>query len=473
MTPNHPLRIHLIAICGTAMAPLAVMLKAIGHHITGSDSDIYPPMSTVLEEQGIAVYQGFDETRLDPPPDLVIIGNAISRGNPKAEAVLARKIPYMSQAAALREFFLWDKTTIVITGTHGKTTTTTLLAWVLQQAGLDPSYMIGGVPIGWESGAKLGAGRFFVLEGDEYDSAFFDKRAKFLNYLPDIVIINNIEFDHADVYDSLDEIILAFQRLVNLVPGNGLLIGSADDDIVRSLLPAAHSPVQSFGQQNNARWQATGVMVSPAGTRFDVIDDGTSRGAVTLPMFGVHNVQNALAGIAIAQEIGIEDDVIRHSLAGFKGVKRRFTEAGVVDGITIIDDYGHHPVEISAVLAAARANATGNVIAVVQPHRYSRLGDLFEEFCTCFNDADTVIVADVYAAGEEPIKGVDRDALIAGLQARGHRDVVPLTTPEDLAGIVAGVAEPEDIVVCLGAGNITQWANALPAELGDKRGKRS
>lgn len=454
MTPNHPLRIHLIAICGTAMAPLAVMLKAIGHHITGSDSDIYPPMSTVLEEQGIAVYQGFDETRLDPTPDLVIIGNAISRGNPEAEAVLARKIRYMSQAAALREFFLWDKTTIVITGTHGKTTTTTLLAWVLQQAGLDPSYMIGGVPIGWESGAKLGAGRFFVLEGDEYDSAFFDKRAKFLNYLPDIVIINNIEFDHADVFDSLDEIILAFQRLVNLVPGNGLLIGSADDDIVRSLLPAAHSPVQSFGQQNNARWRATGVMVSPAGTTFDVIDDGTSRGAVTLPMFGVHNVQNALAVTAAATEAGVPWEDIVAGLKSFPGVKRRMEIRGVVGGITVYDDFAHHPTAVRVTLQSLRAAyPDAGIWAVFEPRTATTIRKVFQNaYEDAFDAADHVILAPVFNPHKAP--GDNRfslEKLVEGLTERGQ-DTISLADVDTIVSYLQDRIRPGDHVVFMSNG---------------------
>ena len=437
------------------MGPLAVMLKALGHHITGSDTHIYPPMSTVLKEQGIPVYQGFDETRLDPPPDLVIIGNAISRGNPEAEAVLARKIRYMSQAAALREFFLWNKITIVITGTHGKTTTTTLLAWVLQQAGLDPSYMIGGTPIGWESGAKLGAGRFFILEGDEYDSAFFDKRAKFLNYLPDIVIINNIEFDHADIYDSLDEIIIAFQRLVNLIPGNGLLIGSADDEIVRTMLPAAHCPVQSFGQQNSARWRTKEVTVSPAGTKFAVIDDGKSLGAVTLPMFGVHNVQNALAVIAAAIEAGVPWEDIVTGLESFPGVKRRMEIRGVVGGITVYDDFAHHPTAVRVTLQSLRAAyPDAGIWAVFEPRTATTIRKVFQKaYEDAFDAADHVILAPVFNPQKAPVDNrFSLDELVEGLTERGQ-DTLALTDVDTIVSYLRGRIKPGDHVVFMSNGS--------------------
>jgi len=329
----------------------------------------------------------------------------------------------------------------------------------------------GGIINAYGTNARLGQGDWIVVEADESDGSFVK--------LPStIVVVTNIDPEHLDFYGSFDSLRQAFVWFVENIPFYGLAVLCVDHPEVQALIgEVSDRRIITYGMSPQADIRADRLEVSPGMSRFDVvISDRTSGETRTLerlelPMVGVHNVQNALAGIAIAQEIGIDDDVIRDALANFKGVKRRFTETGIVDGITIIDDYGHHPVEISAVLAAARAGVAGKVIAVVQPHRYSRLGDLFEDFCTCFNDADTVIVADVHAAGEEPIEGIDRDALVAGLQGRGHRDVIKLEAPEALAGIVAGIAAPGDIVVCLGAGSITQWANALPAELTAARAK--
>ncbi|MDP6051654.1 MAG: UDP-N-acetylmuramate:L-alanyl-gamma-D-glutamyl-meso-diaminopimelate ligase, partial [Candidatus Latescibacteria bacterium] len=355
MTTPSPLHIHLIAICGTGMGALAVMLKAQGHHVTGSDKDVYPPMSTVLSEQNIPVYKGFSVAHLAPQPDLVVIGNAVSRGNPEAEAVLSRKIRYASMPETLKTFFLWNKTSIVVTGTHGKTTTTSMLAWVMEQAGFDPSYIIGGIPIGWATGAKLGAGDVFILEGDEYDSAFFDKRAKFLHYLPDIVIINNIEFDHADIYNNLDEIILAFRRLVNIIPGNGLLIGAADDEHIQALMQGAPCTNQTFGEGINARWAARQVNITPEGTTFNLYEEGSYRDQLTIPMYGAHNVQNALAVVAAAEQVGVPWEKTVTGLGSFPGVKRRLELRGVINGIHVYDDFAHHPTAVETTLCGLRS----------------------------------------------------------------------------------------------------------------------
>ena len=462
--------IHFVGIGGIGMSGIAEVMHNLDYEIQGSDVADSGNVRR-LADLGIPIEIGHRSENIGDAV-VVVISSAVRSDNPEITEARARMIPVVPRAEMLAEIMRL-KWAIAVGGTHGKTTTTSIIATLLDSAKLDPTVINGGIINAYGTNAHLGEGDWIVVEADESDGSFVK--------LPStIAVVTNIDPEHMDFYGSFDALRQAFVWFVENIPFYGFAVLCIDHPEVQALIgEVSDRRIITYGMNPQADIRANQFTVSSGLSRFDVIISDRASGKnrmlenLELPMVGVHNVQNALAGIAIAQEIGIEDDVIRHSLAGFKGVKRRFTEAGVVDGITIIDDYGHHPVEISAVLAAARANATGNVIAVVQPHRYSRLGNLFEEFCTCFNDADTVIVADVYAAGEEPIKGVDRDALSVGLQARGHRDVVPLTTPEDLADIVAGVAEPEDIVVCLGAGNITQWANALPAELEDKRGNRS
>jgi UDP-N-acetylmuramate: L-alanyl-gamma-D-glutamyl-meso-diaminopimelate ligase len=454
VTPLHPLHIHFIAVCGTGMGALAVMLKSLGHRVTGSDRDVYPPMSTVLEQQGIPVYPGFDAVHLEPPPDLVIIGNAVSRGNPEAEAVLERKIRYMSMPEALKTFFLWDRQSVVVTGTHGKTTTTTLIAWLLDRAGLDPSCIIGGIPIGWETGARLGTGRCFILEGDEYDSAFFDKRAKFLHYLPDVAVINNIEFDHADIYASLDEIVLAFRRLVNLIPRSGLLVASADDERVRSLMPHALCPVHTFGDAPGARWSARNVAVSPAGTAFEVYDAGALRDTVAVPLYGAHNVHNVLAAIAVADHAGVPWEGIKTGLAAFPGVKRRLEVRGVVNGITVYDDFAHHPTAVEATLRGLRAAfPEARLWAVYEPRTATSIRRIFQEaYTTAFDAADRIILAPVFNPHKAPEENrFSIDELIAGLRARG-KDAVALPDVDAIVAHLAGHVRPGDRIVFMSNG---------------------
>ena len=454
MTIDKILHIHLVAICGTGMGALAVMLKSLGHHVTGSDADVYPPMSTVLEQQGIPVYQGFDASHMDPPPDLVIIGNVISRGNPEAEAVLEQKIRYLSMPEALKEFFLWNKRSVVITGTHGKTTTTTLLAWILEYAGHDPSYIIGGVPIGWESGAKLGSGACFILEGDEYDSAFFDKRAKFLNYLPDIVIINNIEYDHADIYAGLDEIVLAFQRLINIIPRNGLLVGSNDDSTVGSLLTAAHCPVRTFGLDANAGWTAQDISVSPRGTTFKVADNGRIRGTLVIPLFGTHNIQNTLAALVVADALGVSWDDIEDGLRSFPGVKRRMEVRGIVEGVTVYDDFAHHPTAVDVTLRGLRAAyPDARIWAVFEPRTAATIRSVFQDaYATAFDTADYIVIMPVF----NPHKAPEGDRLSVEHLVKALRDRgLDATALPDVETIVAHLAErvvPGDHVVFMSNG---------------------
>lgn len=454
MTMSRPLHIHLVAVCGTGMGALAVMLKSLGHRITGSDENVYPPMSTVLSEQQIPVFEGFSAANLEPQPDLVVIGNAVSRGNPEAEAVLDRKIRYASMPETLKSFFLWDRKPVVVAGTHGKTTTTAMLAWVLTEAGRDPSYIVGGVPIGWQSGARLGSGELFILEGDEYDSACFDKRAKFLHYLPDTVIINNVEFDHADIYDSIDEIALSFRRLVNIIPRNGLLIGPEDDVHVQALASHAFCAVHTLGLSSSARWTARNVSVDPDGTSFDLYERDEHRARLSTGQLGDHNVRNALAVVAAARQYGVSWPDLTRSLASFPGVKRRLEVRGEVNGITVYDDFAHHPTAVRATLDALRKAAPGRrTWAVFEPRSATTIRRNFQDdYATAFDQADHVLIATVYLPEKAPPGNrFSVEELVAGLRDRGVDAEAPGSV-ERIVSRLAGQAAPGDRIVFMSNG---------------------
>jgi len=457
--------VHLIGICGTAMASLAGMLQQRGHRVSGSDNAVYPPMSDFLARLGIAVAQPFAEENLDPRPDLVVVGNAISRGNVELERVLDERIPLTSMAALLHEEFLRGHETIGVAGTHGKTTTTSIVASLLDAGGLDPTVINGGIINAYGTNARLGAGDWMVVEADESDGTFLKLPA-------DIAIVTNIDPEHLDHFHTFDAVQDAFRAFVENIPFYGFAVMCTDHPVVHTLVGKLEDRrILTYGENPQADIRLVDLDHHDGKSRFSVLfrdSEGKTTHAIdklTMPMPGRHNALNATSAIAVAHELGVKDDVIRKAIGAFGGVKRRFTRVGEWNGALIIDDYGHHPVEIAAVLRAARESAKGQVIAVMQPHRYTRLHDLFDQFCTCFNDADAVIVGPVYPAGEEPIAGADRDALVAGLRAHGHRQIIALEGPEQLAGIIKGLAKPGDYVVCLGAGSITQWAYALPAEL--------
>ncbi|MCY3556537.1 MAG: UDP-N-acetylmuramate:L-alanyl-gamma-D-glutamyl-meso-diaminopimelate ligase [Gemmatimonadetes bacterium] len=463
---SRPLHIHLVAVCGTGMGALAVMLKSLGHRVTGSDENVYPPMSTVLSEQQIPVFEGFSAANLDPQPDLVVIGNAVSRGNPEAEAVLDRKIRYASMPETLKSFFLWDRKSIVVTGTHGKTTTTAMLAWVLTEAGLDPSYIVGGVPIGWQTGARLGSGDLFILEGDEYDSAFFDKRAKFLHYLPDTVIINNVEFDHADIYDSIDEIALSFRRLVNIIPETGLLIGPEDDEHVQAIVSHAYCAVHTMGispggrassgesASSGARWSARNLSFDPEGTSFDLYERDEHRTRLSTGQLGDHNVRNALAVVAAARHYGVSWPDLARGLASFPGVKRRLEMRGEVNGITVYDDFAHHPTAVEVTLDALRKAAPGRrTWAVFEPRSATTIRQNFQDaYATAFDQADRVLVAPVYLPEKAPVGNrFSVEELVAGLRERGVDAEAPGSV-EQIVSLLAGQAAPGDRIVFMSNG---------------------
>jgi UDP-N-acetylmuramate: L-alanyl-gamma-D-glutamyl-meso-diaminopimelate ligase len=405
------------------MGSLAAMLKAKGYRITGSDSHIYPPMSEILAGAGIAVEEGFDAAHLiTPSPNLVVIGNAVSRGNPEVEETLKRKIRYASLPEVLREVFIRGNTSVVVTGTHGKTTTAALIAHLLMEAGRDPGFLIGGVPRNFEVSYRLGGGGIFVVEGDEYDTAFFDKGPKFLHYLPDTVVINNIEFDHADIYRNLEEIKTSFRRLITIIPGNGLLIANGEDRSVVDLLHTSalpgrsttlFCPVETFGNEGDAVWQGANIVFSCSGTSFRILHRCCAFSDVTIPLTGRHNVMNALAAVAVTHYLGLSAEEIRSGLSTFKGVRRRLELRGTVSGIAVYDDFAHHPTAVRETLAGFRAiHPDERVWAIFEPGSATNARAIFEDdYVTAFHDADFVIFGRIprpERAGTDPPMSIER-----------------------------------------------------------------
>lgn len=454
--------VHFIGIGGIGMSGIAEVLHTLGYTVQGSDMAANANVER-LRGMGITIHIGHAATHLGDS-QVVVVSTAVKADNPEVVAARQKLIPVVRRAEMLGELMRL-KWSIAVGGTHGKTTTTSIVAAMLDTAGLDPTVINGGIINAWGTNARLGKGDWMVAEADESDGTFLKLPAT-------IAVVTNIDPEHLDHYGSFDNLRNAFDAFVENIPFYGFAALCLDHAEVQAMIPrVSDRRLITYGLSPQADVRAVNLEPTTDGTGFDVVmtdrktGDERSIEGLLLPMVGQHNVQNALAAIAIAFEMGIDDDVISRALANFEGVKRRFTKTGEVDGITIIDDYGHHPVEISAVLLAARQAAKGQVIAVVQPHRYSRLKDLFEDFCTCFNNADAVFVADVYAAGEAPLDGIHRDSFVDGLRHHGHRNVEPLESPEALAASINEIARPGDLVVCLGAGNISAWANALPEQL--------
>ena len=449
-------RIHLIGVCGTAMATLAALLKHKGHDVRGSDQNVYPPMSDFLAAEGIRTMSGYNEAHIAGDLDLVIVGNAISRGNPELETVLERKIRYCSLPEAIRDQFLWGAHSIVLAGTHGKTTTTSLTGWLLTRGGLDPTVLVGGIALNLGEGGssyRVGNGRDFVVEGDEYDSAFFDKTAKFLKYLPDVAVIGNIEFDHADIYPDLDSVRLAFRRLVNLVPRNGLLLLGADNADAIALKDKAVSPVQTFGLSEDADWQAEDLQTRDGVTRFVVRRGGALFGRFESRLLGAHNVRNALAAIAVGAYRGLSAVSLADGLRQFRGIRRRLETVGVARDVTILDDFAHHPTAVHETLAALRAGYPDRRIwAVFEPRSASSCRRVFQDdFARSFSAADEVVVAGVFRSTLPESERLSADQLVADLSARGQR---ARHIPDVDAIVNAVVAEhrPGDLVVLMSNG---------------------
>ena len=456
--------IHFVGIGGIGMSGIAEVLMTLGYTVQGSDAK-RSKITDRLESLGATVFEGQRAENIGDA-GVVVISTAIKKGNPELEEARRRGLPVVRRAEMLAELMRL-KSNIAIAGTHGKTTTTTMVATLLDAGGLDPTVINGGVIHAYGSNARAGAGEWMVVEADESDGSF--------NRLPaTIAIVTNIDPEHMEHWGSFDALRKGFTDFVSNIPFYGLAVCCTDHPEVQGLVGrVTDRRVVTFGFNAQADVRAVNLRYENGAAHFDVAFQG-ERGddgevpmieGCTLPMPGDHNVSNALAAVAVARHLGLKRAQIRDALAAFGGVGRRFTRVGEVNGVTIIDDYGHHPVEIAAVLKAARQATKGRVIAVHQPHRYSRLSNLFDDFCTCFNEADVVGIAEVYSAGEDPIPGASRDDLVAGLIAHGHRHARAVMDESDLARLVREQARPGDIVVCLGAGTISAWANALPERL--------
>ena len=455
--------IHFVGIGGIGMSGIAEVLHNLGYAVQGSDIAENANVKR-LREAGIAVQVGHDARNLGRA-QVVVVSTAVQPDNPEVQAARARLIPVVRRAEMLAELMRL-RWAIAVGGTHGKTTTTSLVAAVLEAAHLDPTVINGGIINAYGSNTRLGAGDWMVVEADESDGSFLRLPAT-------IAVVTNMDPEHLDHWGTGEAMVAGYEHFVQNIPFYGFAVLCIDHPSVQQMIPRlSDRRIITYGFSPQADVRADKVNSDRMGATFEVTVTDRARGnrsrrmgPFRLPMLGNHNVQNALAAVAIASEMEIDDVTLRSAFASFRGVKRRFTKTGEAGGITVIDDYGHHPVEIAAVLKAARQAGARDVVAVVQPHRFTRLRSLFEEFCTCMNDAGTVIVADVYAAGEQTLPGFDRDALVEGLRARGHRSVVPLPGPEHLAEMIHAIARSGDFVVCLGAGNITQWAAALPEQL--------
>lgn len=438
------------------MATLAALLKHKGVNVSGSDQDVYPPMSEFLAAEDIPTRSGYREDHITSDLDFVVVGNAISRGNPELEAVLDRKIRYFSLPETIREHFLWGARSIVIAGTHGKTTTTALTGWALTHGGVDPSVLVGGIVRNFGdqgSSYRVGKGRDFVIEGDEYDSAFFDKTAKFLKYLPDIAVVNNIEFDHADIYADLDAVRLAFQRLVNLVPRHGLLLLGADSPDAASLKSKAVSRVLTFGTSEDADWCAHDIEAGAGETRFTVARGGAPFGVFDVPLLGTHNVRNALAAIAVATEVGIGPDRVREGLRAFLGVKRRLEIVGTAKGVTVYDDFAHHPTAVAETLAGLRASSPdARVWAVFEPRSASSCRRIFQnDFANAFEGADRVLIAPVFRSSLPVSERLSTEQLVVDLTRRGT-SAREGRSIDDMVEIIVREHQPGDLVVVMSNG---------------------
>ena len=455
--------VHFVGIGGIGMSGIAEVMVNLGYRVQGSDVAENANVQR-LRGLGVTVAIGHDAGNLGDA-QVVVVSSAITRDNPELRFARERLLPVVRRAEMLGELMRL-KQAIAIAGTHGKTTTTSMVATLLDAGGFDPTVINGGIINAYGTNARMGASDWMVVEADESDGTFVR--------LPiDVALVTNIDPEHLDHYGSFDKVREAFHQFVENVPFYGFAVMCIDHPEVQSLIGRIEDRrIITYGMSPQAAVRAVDLRVEDRLTKFGVLvrdrRNGTTReiADLTVSIPGEHNVQNATGAVAIAHHLGIGDEAIRTGLAGFGGVKRRFTHTGAWNGVDVFDDYAHHPVEIAAVLKAARSVAgNGHVVAVVQPHRYTRLRDLFDGFCSCFNDADTVIVAPVYAAGEAPIEGIDRDALVEGLKLRGHRDARPLPEREALAGMIRDIVRPGDTVVCLGAGSISQWAYALPGEL--------
>jgi UDP-N-acetylmuramate: L-alanyl-gamma-D-glutamyl-meso-diaminopimelate ligase len=459
--------IHLIGICGTAMASLAGMLNERGFRVTGSDAAAYPPMSDFLAGLGIPVAQPFDTKNLQPVPDLVVVGNAISRGNVELEHVLDRRIPFCSMAQVLHDEFLRGKEVLVVAGTHGKTTTTSMLSWIFASAGLKPSFLIGGIAENFGSSFALGDGEHFILEGDEYDTAFFDKGPKFLHYFPDSVILTSVEFDHADIYKDLDAVETAFKRLVNLIPQRGRLIAFDSGESVERCLAKAFCPVERYGSATNANWRIDNLRLQPESTAWTVMRNGAQWAEFEFALAGEYNVWNATAAAAMAADYGISREQIQKALATFRSVKRRLEVKAQVEGITIIDDFAHHPTAIAGTLTALRSRFPGSRLWVIlEPRSNTLRRNVFQKpLARSLAMADEVIVAGVFKSDAIPqAERLDLMALGADIENHGKRARI-ISGADGIVQTIAPELRSGDVVAILSNGGFEGIYEKLPARI--------
>lgn len=472
---------HLIGVCGTAMASLAGMLQARGHLVTGSDQNVYPPMSTQLEALGIKASQGYRAENLNfasGAPGCVVVGNAISRGNPEVEATLNRKLTYRSMAEVVKEEFIRGRRSLVITGTHGKTTTTSLAAWVMECAGLNPTFLVGGVVQNFGASFRVAAeSDYFIIEGDEYDTAYFDKGAKFMHYLPEIGVVNNIEFDHADIYADLDAIKLSFKRFMNLIPSNGRLIANGDDRNVRDVIASfggnLHTQVETFGAGENCKWRLHDIETGEM-TKFRVSLDGRDWGAFRTPLVGEFNARNCLAAIIAADAWGARRETIAEALESFKSVKRRAEVKGEAAGVTIIDDFAHHPTAVRETLKALRAKYKGRrLVAIFEPRSFTSRQAVFQaQYVEAFAHADYVVIAGVFNAQKKATHAIksfdllDTEELSREISENGRAPAVTLPDTDAIIAHLSPQLRAGDVVAVMSNGGFDDIHNKLLTNLG-------
>ena len=448
--------VHLIAICGVGMAALAGLLQSLGYRVTGSDAAAYPPMSAYLDRLGIPVQLGYHTKHLERRPDLVVVGNAVSRDNPEVQVVLDQGVPSISFPQALRMFLIGSKKVIVVAGTHGKTSTTSLLAWVLSQARLDPSFFVGGLPVNFDSGFQVGGGPWAVVEGDEYDSAFFDKGPKFLHYKPEKVILTSLEFDHADIYTDLEHMKGAFRRLVKIVPSSGTLLVSNRYEAAKEVVRGAPCPVIYYGEGEPTGWVAKDVRVERGRVRFEPIYKDASDGTVAISLFGRHNVDNALGVYAMARELGLKPNIIRKAMTTFAGVRRRQEFKGEVGGVTLIDDFAHHPTAVRETIAGVRMSYPGRRLwAIFEPRSQTSRRRIFEsEFAEALAEADRVVVAGLYQPEKIPEKErLSPETVVTEISRLcGDGRAVTIEKADEIATHVVEKSQSGDIILVMSNG---------------------
>jgi UDP-N-acetylmuramate: L-alanyl-gamma-D-glutamyl-meso-diaminopimelate ligase len=444
---------YFIGIGGIAMAQAALLLQEMGYRVTGSDAALHPPTAQLLQERDVRVEEGYDTAHLTPSPDLVVIGNAVSRGNPEVEAVLEKGIPYLSLPALIEEVLLDKRRSAVVAGTHGKTTTTALLSWLLFNGGLDPSFLVGGVPLNFHRGFRSGKGEWVVLEGDEYDSAFFDKQPKFLHYLPQVVVLTSIEYDHADIYPDFEAVKHAFRQLLAIIPKKGIIIINVDDEVVREIASDARCRVETYGK--GGRWSTSAVQVTPRGTVFQLQRDGETLGELEIPLWGEHNVSNAVAAVVAASLIGLPIDRIREGLRAFEGVKRRMEVIGETRGITVIDDFAHHPTAIRETLRGLRTRfPQARLWALFEPRSQTMRRRVFqEELTAALKQADQVVIGKIFSS---PSQGEALDPRRVAQEIgeeKGAAAAIYLEDSEEIVSRCVAGATPGDVIVVMSSGH--------------------